>query len=266
MTRMCSSMNRIGSDQMERPTHLLIVDDDREIRELLAEMLTKFGYKVILAADGLEMFHQLDKQSIDLIVLDVMLPGDDGFALCRKLRAQSAIPIIMLTAIGEETDRIVGLECGADDYLAKPFSVRELVARIKAILRRSGDNTPKVDTATQSSYPSIERIKFADWILDMATRRLISPANMEISLSAGEFNLLATFLKSPMRVLSRDQLLEVTRNRTGGPFDRSVDIQVSRIRQKIEKDVKNPEIIVTVRGGGYMLNTKIEKITEHEVS
>lgn len=247
---------------MEKPISLLIVDDDREIRELLAEMLGKFGFKVILAADGIEMFYQLDKHIIDLIVLDVMMPGDDGFVLCRKLRAKSSIPIIMLTAIGEETDRIVGLECGADDYLAKPFSVRELVARIKAILRRAKDTLQTTTTSLKENFP-LEQLCFANWVLDTATRRLISPDKIEISLSAGEFSLLTTFLKNPKRVLSRDQLLEVTRNRSAAPYDRSVDIQVSRIRQKIEPDPKNPVIIVTVRGGGYMLNTSVARNAEN---
>lgn len=248
---------------MDYTARLLIVDDDAEIRELLAEVLLKFGFKVILAADGNEMFYQLDKYSIDLIVLDVMLPGEDGLSLCRRLRAHSSTPIIMLTASGEETDRVVGLECGADDYLAKPFSTRELVARIRAILRRSNEshsNKPRLQQAEEG----IDQFEFSGWCLDTATRRLCSPDNIEISLSSGEFNLLLTFLKRPKRILSREQLLDFTRNRSAGPFDRSIDIQVSRIRQKIESDPKTPKIIKTVRGGGYMLNASVKRIAQPE--
>lgn len=240
---------------MEYTAHLLVVDDDVEIRELLAEVLQKFGFKVILAADGEEMLYQFDKHPIDLIILDVMLPGEDGLSLCRRLRAISSVPIIMLTASGDETDRVVGLECGADDYIAKPFSPRELVARIRAILRRIGEAAQP-----RQSYIDQERnqLAFSGWRLDTATRRLCSTDDIEISLSSGEFNLLLTFLKRPKRVLSREQLLDFTYNRSAGPFDRSIDIQVSRLRQKIEMDPKNPQIITTVRGGGYMLNASVK--------
>ena len=250
---------------VENTQTLLIVDDDRDIRELLAETLMKYHYNVLLARDGKEMFSQLEKNNVDLIILDIMLPGDDGFALCRQIRMNSLIPIIMLTAIGEETDRIVGLEVGADDYLAKPFNPRELVARIKAVLRRSGDNLQAMEKRNHVESAA-KQLHFADWILDLGTRRLISTDNLEISMSAGEFNLLATFLQYPKRVLSRDQLLDLTCNRTAGPYDRSIDIQVSRIRQKIEKNHKDPKIIITVRGGGYMLNTNVsvEQVTDSD--
>ncbi len=246
----------------DRIQTLLIVDDDHDIRELLAETLIKYHYNVLCACDGKEMFSQLEKNKVDLIILDIMLPGDDGFALCRKIRMHSLIPIIMLTAIGEETDRIVGLEVGADDYLAKPFSPRELVARIKAVLRRSGEGLANAGNTVQINNAA-EKLHFANWVLNLGTRRLVSPDGLEISMSAGEFNLLATFLQYPMRVLSRDHLLELTRNRTAGPYDRSIDIQVSRIRQKIEKNHKDPQIIITVRGGGYMLNAHVK--TEREI-
>lgn len=247
---------------MEKKQTLLVVDDDREIRELLADLLSnKYGYEVICACNGQEMFQQLDQSEVDLIVLDVMMPGDDGFELCRKLRTSSKIPIIMLTANGDETDRIVGLEVGADDYLPKPFSPRELVARIRAVLRRSEIVVEEVMATIQPGDTDDDVICFNDWILDLATRHLTSPDSIEISLSAGEYSLLIAFVKHPRRVLSRDQLLELTRNRSAGPFDRSIDIQVSRLRQKIEEDPKKPEIIKTVRGGGYMFTAVIERVT-----
>lgn len=246
---------------MERLQTLLIIDDDKDIRELLVDLLTKYGFNVLSAGDGIGLFKQCRENKVDLIVLDVMLPGDDGFTLCRKIRADSKIPIIMLTAIGEDTDRIIGLEVGADDYLPKPFNPRELVARIKAVLRR----TTEEDNQNNSRYDDFEQSTyiFQNWQLDLATRRLLSPHAVEIILSAGEYNLLLTFIKHPRRVLSRDQLLEFTKNRSAGPFDRSIDIQVSRLRQKIESDSKNPEIIKTVRGGGYMFTSMVEKVSSH---
>ncbi len=247
---------------MSKIDTLLIVDDDKEIRELLADLLTKYGYQVQCASDGEQMFQVLEQHDIDLIILDVMMPGDDGVALCRKLRIDSSIPIIMLTAIGEETDRVVGLEVGADDYLAKPFNPRELVARIKAILRRTQDNFTKPSGQTEPEEAESNTVSFTGWTLDMDTRRLFSPDHVEIVLSAGEYSLLVAFIEHPRRVLSRDQLLEFTRNRSAGPFDRSVDIQVSRLRQKLEEDPKQPQIIKTVRGGGYMFTNAVEKATK----
>lgn len=233
---------------------LLIVDDDYEIRQLLANFLSKYGYQISAAANGKDMFAQLEKQDFDLIILDIMMPGDDGFSLCKQLRKDSNLPIIMLSAIGEETDRIIGLEVGADDYLPKPFNPRELVARIKAILRRSQHpNDPEEEEKTNDT----DILVFCDWVIDKSTRKLLDPKGIEIILSAGEYTLLAAFLDHPRRVLSRDQLLEITHNRSAGPFDRSIDIQVSRLRQKIEKDPKQPELIKTVRGGGYMFTAKV---------
>lgn len=242
---------------MEKTQTLLIVDDDKEIRELLADLLTKYNFRVICAGDGSSMFQLLHENKVDLIILDVMLPGDDGFVLCRKIRTESLVPIIMLTAIGEETDRIVGLEVGADDYVPKPFNPRELVARIKAVLRRTSDESSiSIKQETEHNTAC-----FLGWTLDFATRRLLSPDEVEIILSAGEYSLLVAFIKHPRRVLSRDQLLEFTRNRNAVPYDRSIDIQVSRLRQKIEIDSKNPEIIKTVRGGGYMFTPIVERVT-----
>lgn len=243
--------------------NLLIVDDDPELRELLTDLLQKYGYEVQSASNGQEMFAKLATQHIDLIILDIRLPGEDGFSLCQKLRLNSMIPIIMLTANGDETDRIVGLEMGADDYLPKPFNPRELVARIKAVLRRFQEGTLALKAKDRSPF-SAAILKFAGWRLELAGRRLISPDNLEIALSAGEYTLLLTFLERPRRVLSRDKLLELTHNREATPFDRSIDIQVSRLRQKLEDDPKNPKFIRTVRGGGYVFHPHVEKVVIHD--
>jgi len=229
--------------------HILVVDDDREIRDLLNRFLVKHGLRVSTARDGVEMSRILDGAAIDLVVLDLMLPGEDGLSLCRKLRSTTNLPVIMLTAMGEDTDRIVGLEMGADDYLPKPFNPRELLARIKAVLRRVQSlpaASPKGDTA-----------KFDGWTLDLGSRRLTSPQGEEVELSTGEYDLLLAFATHPRRVLSRDQLLDLARGRTAAPFDRSVDIQVMRLRRKIEADPKEPRLIKTVRGGGYMFAAEV---------
>lgn len=243
----------------EQTITLLIVDDDAEIRNLLDQLLTKYGYQVLTAGDGRDMFAVLEDNTVDLILLDVMLPGEDGFSLCQKLRQTVSIPIIMVTAIGETTDRIVGLEMGADDYLTKPFNPRELVARIKAVTRRSqgqpATTVPDIDEGAAC-------FKFNKWYLRVDERVLLSPDGLEVSLSTGEFELLKAFLLRPQKVLSRDQLLDYTKNRSAVPFDRSVDIQVSRLRSKLEEDPKKPQLIKTVRGGGYMLAMKVEK-TQH---
>lgn len=242
---------------MNTEKHLLVVDDDQDIRDLLSEFLRKYEFKVSTAQDGVEMFKQLSKHHFDLIVLDIMLPGDDGFTLCRKVRADSDTPIIMLTASGEETDRIVGLEMGADDYVAKPFNPRELLARIKAILRRRVVGVPKKLQLQLSD----NAVRFESWTLDIGTRCLLSPDNVEIALSAGEFDLLAALIDNAQSVVSRDDLLEITKNRSAGPFDRSIDVQISRLRHKIEKDPKQPVFIKTVRGGGYIFTPQVERIS-----
>lgn len=241
----------------QQPQHILVVDDDQDIRDLLGQFLQKHSYKTSLAQDGIEMFAILEKEpTVDLIILDIMLPGDDGMTLCRKLRSDSQIPIIMLTAISEEVERILGLELGADDYLSKPFNPRELLARIKAIMRRSA--TPSSEAIeTESAI-----LKFNDWQLDKTSRRLTSPDGLEISLSSGEYNLLVVMLERPQQVLSRDQLLDLTKNRSAGPYDRSIDIQISRLRQKLEEDPKAPQIIKTVRGGGYVIAVNVDRITQ----
>lgn len=242
---------------MTDETQILVVDDDQEIRTLLADFLSNYGYKVSAAADGKEMFAILENENINLIILDLMLPGEDGLSLCKRVRSDSNIPIIMLTAIGEDTDRIIGLEMGADDYIAKPFNPRELLARMKAILRRFTD----VDIqASEDARKESSRVTFAGWHLDLATRTLLSPEEMEVTLSAGEFDLLNALIEHPQRVLSRDQLLDFTKNRAAGPFDRSIDVQISRLRHKIEPDPKNPSLIKTVRGGGYLFTPEIKRL------
>jgi two-component system, OmpR family, response regulator len=230
--------------------HILVVDDDREIRDLLTRFLVKHGLRVSAARDGVEMMKILDGAAIDLVVLDLMLPGEDGLSLCRKLRATSVLPVVMLTAMGEETDRIVGLEMGADDYLPKPFNPRELLARIKAVLRRT-------QTVAKGETPPGDLLRFDGWILELGARRLLSPVGEEVELSTGEFDLLMAFLTHPRRVLSRDQLLDLARGRTAAPFDRSIDIQVMRLRRKVESDPKEPRLIKTVRGGGYMFAAEV---------
>lgn len=232
---------------------ILLVDDDRGIRDLLEKFLSKNGYNVVIAQNGREMFKQINQRKCDLVILDLMLPGEDGLELCRKLRAFSFIPVLMLTAKTEETDRIVGLEMGADDYLGKPFSPNELLARIRAVMRRSLKNI------LGNTNPSIDIFNFSHWSLNRLTRQLFSPEKMEVIVSASEFNLLVAFLEHPLRVLTRDQLLEMTKNRLCGPYDRSIDIQISRIRHKIEEDPKKPALLKTVRGGGYMLACPVER-------
>lgn len=241
---------------MEPGPHILVVDDDQEIRDLLARFLAKHGLRVSTARDGVEMGRLLDERKVDLVVLDLMLPGEDGLALTRRLReTRSTLPIVMLTAMGEDTDRIVGLEMGADDYVAKPFNPRELLARIKAVLRRAQG------AAEESAPPAATgaRVRFDGWVLDLATRDLMSPEGVMIGLSAGEFSLLQVFVEHPRRVLSRDQLLDYARGRTAAPFDRSIDIQVSRLRRRLGDDAKDPQLIKTVRGGGYLFTALVER-------
>ncbi len=235
---------------MEELAHVLIVDDDRELLRLLARFLERHGLRVSTARDGREMRQTLADWRINLIVLDLMLPGEDGLTLCRQLRATSDIPIIMLTAMGEETDRIIGLEMGADDYLPKPCSPRELLARIRSVLRRTRN----------TGIPLAQRARilaFEGWQLDLARRRLKSPDGFVVDLSPTEFELLAAFAEHPQQVLSREQLLDLAHGRGAAPFDRTIDIQVSRLRRKIEPDPKNPELITTVRGGGYLFTPSV---------
>ncbi len=243
---------------MEKPQHILVVDDDRGIRDLLGKFLRQHGYEASLAKDGSEMQVHLDKGGVDLIILDIMLPGEDGLSLCKKVRQHAATPIVMLTAISEEVERILGLELGADDYMSKPFNPRELLARVRAILRRANHQENDSEESDGQSNSHL-LYRFDGWTLDATTRHLLSPEQLEVTLSSGEFDLLLTFLRSPQQVLSRDTLLDITKNRSAMPFDRSIDIQISRLRQKIESDHKKPRIIKTVRGGGYVLSVAVTK-------
>jgi two-component system OmpR family response regulator len=238
---------------METTEHILVVDDDREICGLLEEFLTRNGYRVTAVGDGEAMWAALNLNSFDLIVLDLMLPGENGLTLCTKLRARVDTPLVMLTARGDETDRIVGLEMGADDYLPKPFSPRELVARIRVILRRAGAGHKGSD-----STPDSRRIRFGGWLLDTIARDLISPQGVVTPLSGVEFRLLKIFLDRPNRILSRDELNDMSLGREVGPFDRSIDVQVSRIRRRLNEDAREPVIIKTVRNGGYVLAVPVE--------
>ena len=237
---------------MDKQAHILVVDDDREIRDLVAKFLKNHNLRVTTAQDGREMKRVLEDWSIDLVVLDVMMPGEDGLTLCRNLRASTQMPVIMLTAMGEETDRIIGLEMGADDYLAKPFNPRELLARIKAVLRRSSQQ--EVSMVAQDG----ESFRFNDWEFKPEQRELLNDEGVLVSLSRGEFELLDTFVRHPNRVLNRDQLLDMARGREAIPFDRAIDVQVSRLRKKLKDDPKSPSLIKTVRGGGYMFTAKVE--------
>ena len=236
---------------MNETPHLLVVDDNREIRDLLARFMAKHEFRVSTAEDGKAMRRVLETSRIDLVILDLMLPGEDGLVLCRELRARSNIPIVMLTAMGEETDLIVGLEMGADDYVPKPFNPRELLARVKAVLRRA-QSLPE-----QGQAPEQTVLRFAGWTFDLARREIVSADGVAVPLSTGEFDLLATFVAHPRHVLSRDQLLDLTRGREAAAFDRSIDTQVSRLRRKIEKDAKDPQIIKTVWGGGYVFTPEV---------
>ncbi len=238
---------------MDTPNKILIVDDDREIRTLLADYLDSNGYSTVTAADGNAMATALDANKIDLIVLDLNLPGDDGLTLCRNLRVKSAMPVIMLTARSEALDRIIGLEMGADDYLSKPFEPRELLARIRSVLRRA--QSP----AHNGTNDAVQRLKFGDWILDVTARHLISPQGLVIALSGAEFRMLEIFLEHPNRVLNRDQLLNIMHGRDADPFDRSIDIQISRLRQKLGEDARSPQVIKTVRNGGYVLSVTVTR-------
>jgi two-component system, OmpR family, response regulator len=235
----------------DRP-HLLIVDDDREIRSLLSQYLEKNDFRTSAVADGREMRRVLERAPVDLIVLDLMLPGEDGLTLCRELRSHSQIPVIMLTARGEDVDRIVGLEIGADDYLPKPFNPRELLVRIRAVLRRAA-HVPR--------DPNPELVRgfcFAGWRLDTTRRTLTDAGGREVPLSGAEYRLLAVLLAAGNRVLSRAQLTELLRGREADPFDRSIDVRVSRLRQILADDARAPQIIKTVYGEGYVIGVPVE--------
>lgn len=240
---------------MRASDHVLIVDDDAEIRTLLCEYFEKNGFRAAAVADGHGLRAALKTAPPDLVILDLMLPGEDGLALCRDLRARSNVPILMLTARGEETDRIVGLEMGADDYLPKPFHPRELLARVKSILRRAR-------ALPENLQPErVKAFRFAGWTLDLATRTLTAPDGVVVDLSGTEFRLLRTFMDHPNRTLTRDQLIELMLDRDAGPFDRAIDVQVSRLRHRLRDRGKEPTLIKTVRGHGYVLAVAVEAVS-----
>ncbi|QRY65732.1 response regulator (plasmid) [Ensifer sp. PDNC004] len=246
---------------MEHIDHVLIVDDDREIRELVSSYLKKNGLRTTAVADGRQMRSFLEGDTVDLIVLDVMMPGDDGLVLSRELRAgkHKAIPIIMLTARSDEMDRILGLEMGADDYLSKPFSARELLARIKAVLRRARMLPPNLQISEAGQL-----LRFGRWKLDTTARHLIDADGTVIALSGAEYRLLKVFIDHPQRVLNRDQLLNLTQGREADLFDRSIDLLVSRVRQRLGDDAREPAYIKTVRSEGYVFSVPIEIVEARE--
>jgi len=232
--------------------HILVVDDQQEICDVVREYLTSEGYRVSTAHDGAGMRRVLSQSPAELVILDLMLPGEDGLTLARSLRSQSGIGIIILTGRGETVDRIIGLEMGADDYLPKPFHLRELLARVKSVLRRVQSRGEEGLQQTRS------HAKFAGWNLDLSSRELLSPAGRGVRLTTGEFDLLAAFVNHANQVLSRDRLLDLARNREAGPFDRTIDVQVGRLRRKLEDDPQNPSLIKTVRGSGYIFTPTVE--------
>ena len=237
---------------MRKSDCILIVDDDPDILCLLVGYLARNGFESVAARDGHEMRHMLERHAVDLLVLDLMLPDTDGLTLCRDLRTRSNLPVIILTARGEETDRIVGIEMGADDYLVKPFNPRELLARINSILRRTRSLPPNL-------RPEPARcLVFANWCLDTAERLLIAPDGVAVPLSGGEFRLLRILLEHPNRVVTRDQLVEMIHGREAEAYDRAIDVQVSRLRQRLRDDSREPQLIKTVRGSGYVLAASVE--------
>jgi two-component system, OmpR family, response regulator len=238
---------------MTQSPHILIVEDDREIKKLVSQFLRDNGVRVATGSNGQEMDQALKDNRIDLLVLDIMLPGEDGLSICRRLRASSNLPVIMLTAKSEDVDRIVGLEIGADDYLTKPFNPRELLARIRAVLRRGAS-----DTVVESRGDSV--LTFEGWRLDPNIRQLHDPDGARVALTGAEFDLLFVFCERPRRVLSREQLIDLTQGRSAAPFDRSIDVLVSRLRQKIEKEPKEPMLIQTIRTAGYMFSPAVEVV------
>ncbi len=240
--------------EMAELPHLLLVDDERSIREPLAQFLNKQGFRVTQASDAAAARARLAAYAIDLVILDIMMPGEDGLSLTRHIRETSDLPVILLTARSEETDRIVGLEMGADDYVVKPFSPRELATRVKVVLRRAAGGGARQHAPDAGSYA------FAGWVLKTGERALVDREGVSVALSTGEYNLLLALAQRPRQVLTRDQLLDLTQGREAGAFDRAIDNQISRLRRKIETDAKAPELIKTVWGGGYMLGAEVTRL------
>ncbi len=236
---------------MESEPHILIVDDDRDIRDLLSRFLRKNGLRVGVAANGRDMKRQLGESKVDLVVLDRVMPGEDGLILCRELRANSRVPVIMLTLLNSDIDRIEGLETGADDYISKPFNPQELLARIRAVLRRANE------LPLQSSLQQAGVLRFNGWKLDRTRRRLVSPSGVAVVLTDGEFDLLLAFAEHAQIVLSRQQLLDLARSRSAIAFDRSIDMQITRLRRKIEIAPDEPELIKTIRNKGYIFTPEV---------
>jgi two-component system OmpR family response regulator len=243
---------------METMPHILVVDDDREIRDLLARFLERHRFRVTAARDGREARRCWGIGHYQLVVLDLMLPGESGLDVARWMRTQSDVPIVMLTAMGEETDRIIGLELGADDYVPKPFNPRELLARIRAVLRRAGDGRSASEGVARDQ--GSRNLRFGGWTVEPSRRRLLNPDGVEVALTAGEFDLLVALAERANRVLTRDMLLDLLRGRQAGPFDRAIDVAVSRLRRKLEDDGRNAQLIKTVRGGGYVLAATVERL------
>jgi len=246
---------------VETTDHILVVDDDRDIRELIVDYLLKSGYRATGAANGKEMRAVLDKQAVDLVVLDIMMPGDDGLTLCRQLRSgqHKDLPILMLTARHDDMDRILGLEMEADDYVVKPFVARELLARIKAIMRRFRTLPPNLQVTEAGRI-----IAFGDWQLDTSARHLLDPTGTIVALSGAEYRLLRVFVDHPQRVLTRDQLLNFTQGRDAELFERSIDLLVSRVRQRLNEDARTPLYIKTVRSEGYVFSMPVSILEAKE--
>jgi DNA-binding response OmpR family regulator len=243
-------------DPKEQPLHILVVDDDPRIRQMLTRYFEQEGYRVSAAADGVAMRAQLKVKPIDIILLDVVMPGQDGLTIAREIRAKSDVGIIMLTSRDEVLDRVVGLEVGADDYIAKPFHLREVLARVKSIARR---RKPASESVERSEGRPEKIIRFDGWILDTARRRLVAPSGKDIELTSGEFDLLAALAKHPGRVLNRETLMEHTRGHGMKAFDRTIDAQIARLRKKIERDPKSPTIVKSVRAVGYVFTGRVDR-------
>lgn len=235
-------------------TTILIVDDDRQTCTLVKEYFARHDFSVLMAHDGAEMRATMSRNRVDLVILDVMLPGQSGFELCREIRSHSEVPVIMLTAVNELADKVVGLELGADDYVPKPFEPRELLARVRAVIRRKGGSASEKGTAP------LQQFRFAEWLVDIPRRQVMAPDGVVVSLTAAEFELLAAFVQNPQRTLSRDQLLELTTGRAVNAFDRSIDILVSRLRRKLVDNGAGEDFIKTIRGGGYCFVPDVKRL------
>lgn len=251
---------------MSESAKILIVDDDQDVLELLEKRLNDLGFNTVAVPDGIQMFDRLEKERFDCILLDIMLPGEDGLTLCRRLRtpgtAYEHTPVIFLTALGELTDRVVGLELGGDDYLPKPFQVRELVARIRALLRRASAPRPNDSSTSVSGIRTLRESgiwSFGQWKLKVLSRHLIDREGVVIPLSAAEFKMLMFFLENPQHVISRDKILEHMADRSPDVYDRSIDVQISRLRAKLLDNARNPELIRTMRGDGYMFTAQVDR-------